>query len=180
MKWTFIVILALLVSPIQLAADPPEQLELQGRQFVRMDDKWFVESLQGRWFEVVPDVVTVKFKETMTPAAATEFFGAQGASPIRSNRLGAIDITVPAGVDPVSFVAQLQESGLFEYAEVNTYGQWELIPDDSLFDDQWGLDNAGQTDGTPDADVWRCPMYGSRCWTAAPTTTTRTWSAISG
>jgi subtilisin family serine protease len=153
MKWTFIVILALLVSPIQLAADPPEQLELQGRQFVRMDDKWFVESLQGRWFEVVPDVVTVKFKETMTPAAATEFFGAQGASPIRSNRLGAIDITVPAGVDPVSFVAQLQESGLFEYAEVNTYGQWELIPDDSLFDDQWGLDNAGQTDGTPDADV---------------------------
>jgi subtilisin family serine protease len=153
MKSTWIVILALMVSPIELVADPPEQLELQGKQFVRMDEKWFVESSPNQWFEVVPDVVTVKFKATRTSDAMADFFGAQGARVLRANRLGAIDVSVPPGLDPVSFVAQLQESGLFEYAEVNTYGRWEFVPNDTQFADQWGLDNTGQTGGTPDADV---------------------------
>ena len=153
MKWTLLVILTLLISPIELVADPPERLELGGKQYVRMDDRWFVESSPDRWFEVMPGVVTVKFKEGLPRAAATDFYGAEGVAQIRSNRLGAVDITVPAGVDPVSFVARLQESGLFEYAEVNTYGQWELIPNDTDFADQWGLDNTGQTGGTADADV---------------------------
>ena len=172
MKWTLIVILALLASPIGMAADPPERFDLQGKQFVRMDGKWFVESQPDQWFELVPDVVTVKFKDTLAPAATAEFFGAQGVAPIRSNRLGAVDITVPAGVDPVSFVAQLQASGQFEYAEVNTYGRWEqLIPNDTNFGDQWGLDNTGQTGGTADADVdapeaWDMAVASPDVWVA--------------
>ena len=148
MKSAWIAILALLLSSMALAADPPaqsDQMEMQGKQFVRVDEKWYVESSPEQWFEVMPDVVTVKFKETVAGPATADFFKSQGVTPIRINRLGAIDISVPAGLDPVTFVAQLQESGLFEYAEVNTFGRWEFIPDDTQFTDQWGMDNTGQT-----------------------------------
>lgn len=156
MRSLLIMFLALL-SSITLAANPPEpagQMELQGKQFVRVDGKWYMESSPKQWFEVQPDVVTVKFRENTTPAKTAGFFSANGVAPIRMNRLRAVDITVPTGLDPVTFVAKLQASGLFEYAEVNTIGRWEqLIPDDTLFTDQWGLDNTGQTGGTADADV---------------------------
>ena len=157
MKSAWIAILALLLSSIALAAGPPDQpdqMELQGKQFVRVDEKWYVESSPEQWFEVVPDVVTVKFKETVTRSATADLFSSHGVAPIRVNRLGAVDISVPAGLDPVTFVAQLQKSGLFEYAEVNTFGRYEqVIPNDTLFTDLWGLDNTGQTGGTVDADV---------------------------
>jgi subtilisin family serine protease len=130
-----------------------ELMELEGKQFARVDDRWYVESSPEQWFEVMPDVVTVKFNKTVNQSATANFFSVQGVTPIRANRLGAVDISVPAGVDPVTFVAQLQESGLFEYAEVNTFGRWEFIPDDTQFADQWGLDNTGQTGGTVDADI---------------------------
>jgi len=157
MKSAWIAILALLLSSITLAAGPPdqpEQMELQGKQFVRVGEKWYMESSPEQWFEVMPDVVTVKFKTLMTRSAAADFFSSHGVAPIRENRLGAVDISVPADLDPVTFVAQLQESGLFEYAEVNTFGRFEqVIPNDTLFTDLWGLDNTGQTGGTVDADV---------------------------
>jgi subtilisin family serine protease len=139
--------------PLTAAAGPPDEMQLEGKQYVRMDEKWYVESTPGRWFEVVPEVVTVKFKETKTKGAMADFFGVRGADVVRANRLGAIDVRVPDGLDPVKFVAELQETGLFKYAEVNTYGRWEYIPDDTQFGDQWGLDNTGQTGGTVDADV---------------------------
>ena len=69
MKSAWIAILALLISSIALAADQPGEMELQGKQFVRVDQKWYVESSPERWFEVVPDVVTVKFKEKATLSA---------------------------------------------------------------------------------------------------------------
>ena len=117
MRSLLLAILPLLLSSSALAAGPPDQpgqMELQGKQFVRVDEKWYVESAAEQWFEVMPDVVTVKFKETVARSATADFFKSQGATPIRINRLGAIDIRVPAGIDPVTFVAELQESGLFE------------------------------------------------------------------
>jgi subtilisin family serine protease len=128
-------------------------MELQGKQFVRVDEKWFVESSPDRWFEVVPDVVTVKFNKQTPKASETAILRAHGSSAIRRNRLGAVDIKVPRGLDPVKFVEILQKSGKFEYAEVNTFGRWEVIPDDAQFIDQWGLHNTGLTGGTVDADV---------------------------
>lgn len=156
MKITSILLISLLLSSVALAAAPPgisEQVELQGKQFARVDDRWYVESSPDQWFEVMPDVVTVKFNKAVSEYATTNFFSTQSVEPIRANRLGAVDISVPAGVDPVTFVTRLQQSGLFEYAEVNTFGRWDYIPDDTLFTDQWGLDNTGQTGGTADADV---------------------------
>jgi subtilisin family serine protease len=154
-NWLAAALICVLMTafPLTAAAGPPDEMQLEGRQYVRMDEKWYVESTPGLWFEVVPDVVTVRFKETKTKGAMADFFGGRGADIVRANRLGAIDVRVPDGLDPVTFVAELQDTGLFKYAEVNTFGRWEYIPDDTHFGDQWGLDNTGQTGGTVDADV---------------------------
>ena len=157
MKSAWIAILALSLPAVSLAAGSPaqpEKMQLQGKQFVRVDGKWYVESKRKKLFEVVPDVVTVKFNKTVGRAAKANFLKSRGVARIRANRLGAVDITVPRGLDALTFVAQLQKSGLFEYAEVNTIGKFEQVtPNDTLFNDLWNLDNTSQTGGTADADV---------------------------
>jgi VCBS repeat-containing protein len=156
MKSIWVVVPTLLLSCTALAADPrgrSEKIELHGKQYVRVDKQWFVESSPAQWFEVVPGVVTIKFEKSVTKSEKSNFFRANKVERIRSNRLGAIDIRVPRGQDPVTFVAHLSKSKLFEYVEVNTYGRYDFTPDDTQFTDQWGLNNTGQTGGTVDADV---------------------------
>ncbi len=141
-------------SAATAAGGPPDTVEVKGRKFVRVDGKWYLETPAARRFEVMPDVVTVKFKKGVPEAAKGNLLRAKNARKLRANRLGLVDISVPPGMDAVSFVQQLQKEGNVEYAEVNTYGVYhQTIPDDTRFADLWGLDNTGQTGGTADADV---------------------------
>ena len=136
------------------AADPPERIELSGKRFVRAEGKWFLETPSARRFEVVPEVVTVKFKRSLTETSRGQFLRTRNATKLRANHLGVMDIKVPPGMDAVTFVAQLQQEADIDYAEVNTYGEFhQFIPDDTRFDQLWGLDNTGQTGGTADADI---------------------------
>ncbi len=148
-------ILAVGVAPdYAAAADAPEQLELSGKRFIRAEGKWFLETPAARRFEVVPNVVTVKFKRTLTATSRDQFLQTRSARKLRANHLGVVDISVPPGMDAVTFVAQLQQEADIEYAEVNTYGEYhQFIPDDTRFNDLWGLHNTGQTGGTADADI---------------------------
>lgn len=135
-------------------AGPPDQVDIKGKKFVRHGDKWFRQVSPTRRFEVVPEVVTVKFKPGTANAVKGAFFAGQKVRKLRENRLGAVDVTVPAGMSAVEFVALLQGQDVLEYAEVNTYGTYlQVIPNDTRFTDLWGLDNTGQTGGTNDADI---------------------------
>lgn len=135
-------------------AGPPDQLDIKGKKFVRDGGRWYRQESPARRFEVVPEVVTVKFKPGTASAAKGAFLSGQKVRKLRENRLGAVDITVPAGISAVEFVARLQSEGVLEFAEVNTYGTYnQTIPNDTRFTDLWGLDNTGQTGGTADADI---------------------------
>src|SRR6266480_2729635 len=46
-----------------------------------------------------------------------------------------------------------RRSGLVEYAEPDFLGRALVTPNDTFFGDQWGLNNTGQSGGTPDADI---------------------------
>jgi subtilisin family serine protease len=141
-------------SQFAAAADPPERMELNGKQFIRAEGKWFLETPAARRFEVVPEVVTVKFRRGLAEPSTSQFLRAKNVRKLRANHLGVVDISVPPGMDAVTFVAQLQQEADIEYAEVNTYGEYlQFIPDDTRFDELWGLDNTGQTGGTADADI---------------------------
>jgi len=73
---------------------------------------------------------------------------------VRMNRLGIMDLRIPEGADLLAVRGELNDTGLFEFVELNTFGNFVGgPPNDSLFGQQWALRNTGQTGGTPGADV---------------------------
>ena len=134
-----------------------QETTLNGKTYVKSDGKWY-QIYQGKRFEV-SNVISVKFKPAVQPNQITAFTAQMGAQVIRSNRLGIYDIKISAGSNPLEAVKAYQGSGLVEFAETNTYGEYTITPNDALFNNQWGLHNYGQTGGTSDAD-----MDGPEAW----------------
>jgi thermitase len=55
--------------------------------------------------------------------------------------------------DPATVAAALNRSALVEYAEVNRMLRVSATPNDPQYGQMYGLNNTGQTGGTPDADI---------------------------
>jgi thermitase len=55
--------------------------------------------------------------------------------------------------DPAAAAARLNRSGAVLYAEPNYIARATGIPNDTLFGQLYGLNNTGQTGGSPDADI---------------------------
>jgi subtilisin family serine protease len=145
-------------------------ITFEGKTYFEEKGKWFLQVGQ-KSFEVVPNVVTVKFYDNVKFTNKTSFYRERGTEVIRENKLGFVDLKVPPGKNPLEFVIELRESAMVESAEVNTIGEWietkdsdpssedpsgknfQTIPNDPRFNDQWGLNNTGQTGGTGDADI---------------------------
>lgn len=84
-------------------------------------------------------------------------FGSEFSNPILADAIGlsrTYRILTPAGTDTLTFAALLSGVSGIESAEIDGIGGIaEVIPNDPMFPQQWGLHNTGQTGGTPDADV---------------------------
>lgn len=78
---------------------------------------------------------------------------APGATVLRRNGAGVVDLSLPAGTDALAAVAALAAGGGLRFAEPVTLGRYGGEPDDPQFAQQWALRNAGQQGGTPGADV---------------------------
>lgn len=62
-------------------------------------------------------------------------------------------LTVPRDSDILSIVDEYNNDPNVEYAEPNLICYLNNIPNDPLFNQQWGLHNTGQYNGTEDADI---------------------------
>ncbi len=135
-----------------------QETTLNGKTYVFSNGRWY-QVFQSKRFEVMANVISVKFKSDVEPDRIAAFIAQMGGRVIRSNRLGIHDIEIPEGADPLEMVKAYQAGGLVEFAEPNTYGEYLITPNDTLFNNQWGLHNTGQTGGTADAD-----MDGPEAW----------------
>lgn len=119
------------------------------------------EMIEGSWYQIENDhsylvdtsVITVKYQDGVSLEEIEGFQEKQNVKVIRSNFLGFVDLRLPIGSDPIVVVQDFINSGLFEIAELNTIGEYNIIPNDHLFELQWALYNTGQTGGTYDADI---------------------------
>src|SRR5436190_5426931 len=93
--------------------------------------------------------VIVKFRPGVT--AAQQAAVLQGA-PVVSTIYG-LGSKVVQVANPVAAAARLNRSELVQYAEVNRILRASAIPNDPRFGELYGLNNTGQTGGTPDADI---------------------------
>lgn len=101
--------------------------------------------------------VLVKLETGLDRAAADSFAQAYQAQVVQEFRLiGAYRLQLSAGISAAQTVADLQKDSRVVYAGLNHYYYIDTpatMPNDSQFGDMWGLNNTGQTGGTPDADI---------------------------
>lgn len=98
--------------------------------------------------------ILVMFEETTSAAARSAVHASVGG--VAVNHMGWLDldvVLVPEGTDPNDLVAEYERIDAVKSASLNWKVQASSIPDDSLFEDQWGFHNTGQTGGTVDADI---------------------------
>jgi len=74
-------------------------------------------------------------------------------SVVRTSPLGVLDLSLPAGTDPLLAVARVAGTGLVDFVETNSIGRYSGAPNDPSFGTQWNLNNVGQSGGKVDADV---------------------------
>lgn len=102
------------------------------KELKRIDGKLYVSYLGRKELSLVNErVVTVKLKSH----AELD----KDIIPIRSNRLGYIDLSVPQGVDVVEFVRDLEDSNKYDMVKYATIAKACLSPNDSDIANQWYL-----------------------------------------
>ena len=99
--------------------------------------------------------ILVRFKAGVTDAEKARVLGAAGCTEARRFRLvGGLALARPRqGMSAAAAMARLRASGAVAYAEPNYIVTAAAIPNDPRFPELYGLDNTGQTGGTPDADI---------------------------
>ncbi len=102
-----------------------------------------------------PGEVLVKFKSGVSKAEITKLNKKVGADIIRRFRLvDAYHLRLAHGVTVKDAIARYSKSPIVEYAEPNYQVRASVTyPNDTYFSNLWGLNNTGQTGGTPDADI---------------------------
>jgi thermitase len=99
------------------------------------------------------DTVLVKFRDGVSTTAglsATRSLGAiEQVGSVR--RLGVAVVRVSG--DPRTVASRLNKSSVVNYAEPNQILRATAVPNDPRFSELYGLNNTGQTGGTPDADI---------------------------
>ena len=98
---------------------------------LKIDGQYYVET-NGISYLADTSVVTVKYKSDFLQSSLI-------LDTIRSNKLGFIDVIVPAGINLADFVSMLKNTNDFEYVDYNSFGELCDIPNDSLLSDQWHI-----------------------------------------
>ncbi|MDX6581593.1 MAG: thermitase [Solirubrobacterales bacterium] len=97
--------------------------------------------------------VIVKYRSAAGSAAVGALAQRLGVgTQIGSIRHSSASVFAVAG-DPAAVAARLERSSLVSYAEPNLILRADAIPNDPMFGQLYGLNNTGQTGGTPDADI---------------------------
>jgi subtilisin family serine protease len=113
---------------------------------------------------VMTDELVVKFRAGVPTARIQQLYGEHQVTVVRtSDRRGRVVLRIDAtsGQNALDVSNALYETDLVEFAHPNFIVRTErrrqinqpFTPNDSLFADQWHLDNTGQGGGTVDADV---------------------------
>lgn len=104
--------------------------------------------------EYLPDEVLIKFKNDITEDTIGSIVNQSGGKIIKKFRLVPklyhLKVQINTIQDVVNFLKSLPE---VEYAEPNYLRYIDAIPNDTRFSEMWGLNNTGQTGGTPNADI---------------------------
>ena len=96
----------------------------------------------------------VKFKAGVSQKAIDQLNAKHGTGIVKMiPQIGVYKVRLPAGVTAEEMAGRYRLETEVEYAEPNYMMYAVVSPDDPQFLQQWGLNNTGQSGGTPDADI---------------------------
>jgi len=102
----------------------------------------------------VPGELLVGLKEGVTQDALQALNARVGAEMIYQFKLiNAYQLRLPKRLTVPAAIAFYSRQAEVEYAEPNYLAYIDAIPNDPKFNEMWGMNNTGQTGGTPDADI---------------------------
>ena len=93
-----------------------------------------------------PDHILVGWDRSLPEQARADVHAREGGEV--ANRLDFVDVDVvrvPQGQDPVEWVARYERNPQVAFAELNSERTLSSTPSDTLFEDQWGFHNTGQS-----------------------------------
>src|SRR2546426_954281 len=101
------------------------------------------------------DTILVRFKASAAPADQALVHALVGAHAYKSFKLveGLQAVRIPPGMHVKDAIEFYRRRPDVLYAEPNWIVDAQIIPDDPSFSSLWGLNNAGQSGGIPDADI---------------------------
>lgn len=103
--------------------------------------------------EFVPGELIIKFRPEVGETARQTFLVENGLTVERTYRIGAQLVRLQEGARVNERAASLAARDEIVYADPNYYRYLDGIPNDSRFDEMWGMHNTGQSGGTADADI---------------------------
>lgn len=109
------------------------------RLFERNGSRWVQVERDGSRFAVDPGVITVKFAGEVSIEAQAELVAEFGAAELRRALTGWVDLRIADRSDPLDVVENLIGRPEVAHAEVTTVGEYAVMPDDTLYGNQWHL-----------------------------------------
>jgi thermitase len=99
------------------------------------------------------DTVIVRYSSGVSTAERVGLFNRTGVDRTLGDVAGVGARVVEVTGDPAAVAQRLNRSPLVRYAEPNYILRTQAVPNDARFGELYGLNNTGQTGGSPDADV---------------------------
>jgi thermitase len=99
------------------------------------------------------DTLLVKFRSGTSAAEKRAALSIPGVGADRGQIGGIGTHVVSVNRDPASLARALSRNAVVAYAEPNFVLKASATPNDPLYTQEYGLNNIGQTGGTPDADI---------------------------
>lgn len=103
--------------------------------------------------EYVPGELLVKYKDSRGSAMNILHHNIGSAKKRDFNKIRVHHLKLPDDVSVEEAIEYYRNDPDVEYAEPNYIVRISATPNDSNFDNLWGLHNTGQSGGTPDADI---------------------------
>lgn len=116
------------IGSFSVGQPSPDEILLQEKRFVREGDDWYLLAPERR-FLVIPNSLSVKFKEGTSESDRADFLAAHDFRVVRDNRLGIHDLECASERHAVEYMTELQSHPLLEFIEVNTVGVYGTASD---------------------------------------------------
>ena len=116
------------------------------KHYSKVNDKWYLVDSAGSIIFEVERVITVKFNNGISDQQKNNLYSATNVTVLRENSLRFIDLRIDSTDDVVQILQQYINSGFCQVAELNTFGHFNVIPNDPQFVNQWYLDQISDAD----------------------------------